>query len=879
MTTARIDFTALGYRPRLEPVVLIAGLPVVFTVAGVMPTAATVSSGTVDPLWWPGTGTLTETLPDGSTWNPVRDLLDPTVVWSLRSALELLRGEVKVEALPIDLFDHGGAATALLSRRSAATGQLLAAEVSASSSTWTLGSTIGFDSAGGIAHCGREAISYAGKTSTTLTGVVRGLYGSVAMPHRLGAARGASDPLVTAGSLPRYVQGRRATVWLCRVSADGTTLSDPTLVFTGLVGAGVTLVRGGTRWQITLDPLTEALARAPDLPVELFGWHHLGWDQSLGGVPIVVDSGVGAGEGLDANVNNGWSPNLGAVIEGWQFRRRPTTVIELSRTGDGRLRVSNNSAGESRVYSALEPHELAVPAGESREFEGATDTLLVMDGRVLLQSQDFARVPSTLAFTVGTPRPGEAFVALVADTDEIEHFVSVIRGRDAGTNVITLTQRSVRWSGDAWENIRAARITERTTAKVGVLATGSTAVGALRALAVAMASLGGVDDFDSAVDWDRIAAVFSSVPSVGLPEQRLYEIGAGDDTMLTLLADEARLRGATLTMRGGRISVVRAASFAASEAVGQTEITARDVLTDDGVPVPYEVIDQPEPPATGITFELHDGTELRFIDDTFASEFGAGSVVKCKALKWIPESERARSASPRALAQAAQQILGVLAEPQRIVRLTLGQRFFGLEPGDLVLLTHDEIPSWDGTRGVSNLVCQVDEVSREIFGGKGRITASLRVSDSGLGGYAPAALVAVGGISGGSAIVGLDNTSAFGSSCFAPPGESPTYGFEVGDVVTLGQYDAATITVSEVQRTIVAIDRVFHSITLSSAPSAGLVALAGTQYALVLRTATWTQATAAPVGDVPAQRDRFAFVADATTQAFSDSASPKRFAA
>jgi hypothetical protein len=871
MTSARIDFADLGRRPRLEPVVLVAGLPVVFTVAGVMPTAATVSSGTVDPLWWPGVGSLTETLPDGSTWNPVRDLLDPTVVWSLRSALELLRGEVKVEALAIDLFDRGGAATALLSRRAAAAGQLLAAEVSASSSTWTLGSTLGFAAGGGIAHCGREAISYAGKTSTTLTGVVRGLYGSAAMPHRVTAARGASNPMVTAGSLPRYVQGRRATVWLCRVSADGTTLTDPTLLFTGLVGAGVTMVRGGTRWQLTLDPLTEALARAPDLPVELYGWHHLAnsspYDFSL--MATVLG-------GLGPNINGGWSPNLAEVVSKWNEQLQAATSIRIA-PANGQLTLTNSAGSPIEVGSILEPRRVMVPANGTASFDSAPDTLLVMEGGIKLDVINFARIPSTLSHSVTDPAPGAAYIALVADTDETEHFTAQIVLRDATNRTISLAARSTDRASD---RITAARITERTTAKVGILATGATAIGALRALAVAMASLGGVDDFDSAVDWDRIASVFRSVPTVGLPEGRAYEIGSGDDTLLNLLADECRLRGATLTMRGGRISAVRAASFAASEAVGVTQITARDVLTDSGVPVPYEVIDQPEPPATSVAFELRDGTTLRYTDDTFASEFGSTSVVECKALSWVAwvGGQSPRGVTGDQLAQVAQQILGVLAEPQRIVRVTLGQRFMGLEPGDLVLLTHDEIPSWDGTRGVSNLVCQVDEVSRELFGGKGRVTASLRVSDSGLGGYAPAALVSVDGISGSSAIVALDNTSAFGPSCFAPPGESPTYGFEVGDVVTLGQYDAATITVSEVQRTIVAIDRVFHSITLSSAPSAGLVALAGTQYALVLRTAAWTQATAAPVGDVPAQRDRFAFVANDSTGAFSDSAAAKRFA-
>ena len=837
----------------------------VFTVAGSRPTTVAVSSGAVDALWWPGTGTLTETLPDSTSWNPVRDLLDPQAVWSIRTALELVKGDVKVEALPIDLFDRDGAATALLSRRSAATGQLLATELSAAGTAAVLASTTGFASAG-VAHVGREAIGYTGKTSTTLTGLTRGLYGSTATAHRLGSAVGSSTPLVTAGTLPRYLQGRRATVWLC--SVDGTTLSDPTLIFTGIVGAGVTMVRSGTRWQITLDPLTEALARAPDLPVQLSGWHHLADSPS----PLAA-----AGGSLGPSDNNGWSPTIADVVSVWNTRHLTATSIALEVT-DGRLRVSNQAGGtqHSRVGSLLDPGVLWVPPNGTAEFDGAPDTCLVLEGWIKLQANDFARVPSTLSYSVTSPAPGSANFALIADTDETEHFAAYIATRDAATNTIQLSARSTE-RGAA--RVRAARVTKRTTAKIGVIAGGSNCVGPLKAMATALGQLGGVDDFAGAVDWDRIAAVFRSVPSVGLPEAREYEIGSGDDTVLTLLADEARLRGATLTMRAGLISVVRAASFAASEAVGVTEITSADVLTDGGVPIPFEVIDQPEPPATSISFELRDGTVLRFTDDTYAQEFGSSTVIECRALRWMPSDAFRLGLPAPALAAASQQILGVLAEPQRIVRLTLGQPFMGLEPGDIVLLSHDEIPAWDGTRGVSGAVCQVDEVSRELFGGKARITASLRLGETGLGGYAPAALVAAGGLSGASTTVQLDTTTGFGASCFAPAGESPAYGFEIGDVIVLSQYDARTITVTEIQRTVTAVDRALHRLTIDSAPSAGMVTQAAAQYGVVVRTAAWTQATAAPVGDVAAQRDRMAFVADDATQAFSDAAAAKRFAA
>jgi hypothetical protein len=182
--------------------------------------------------------------------------------------------------------------------------------------------------------------------------------------------------MVTAGSLPRYVQGRRATVWLCRVSADGTTLTDPTLLFTGLVGAGVTMVRGGTRWQLTLDPLTEALARAPDLPVELYGWHHLAnsspYDFSL--MATVLG-------GLGPNINGGWSPNLAEVVSKWNEQLQAATSIRIA-PANGQLTLTNSAGSPIEVGSILEPRRVMVPANGTASFDSAPDTLLVMEGGI-----------------------------------------------------------------------------------------------------------------------------------------------------------------------------------------------------------------------------------------------------------------------------------------------------------------------------------------------------------------------------------------------------------------------------------------------------------------------------------------------------------------
>lgn len=866
MTVSRVDFAALGRGERVEPVVLIAGVPVVLTVGGTRPTAfAVTGGGTFDALWWPGVYT-TITLPGAVSWDLVRDILDPREVWVTRQSLDLAKGDVQVEPLAVDLLDRNSVATVLLSRRNIAPAHLLAEEATDTAAAFVCDATSGFDAAG-VAHVGREAVYYSGITGgTDLTITSRGKFGSKTAGHKVNPYR---PPVVTPGALPRYVQGRRATVWLCRVSADGATLYDPTLWHIGIVGAGVQLVSGGTRWQVTLDSITEVLRTAPDVGVDLYGWQHAR-NQS----PLTAQGGASYLHEIGPETNGGWSPTFEAFKTSWNAAARAASQPFELRTGSsGDATVIANVAGSFTLHAWLPPMTGAWE-GPSGGFalEGAPDTCLLLDGTLFLSPDHYARIPTVIEYTVTDPAPGTARYTITADTDETEGVAAVILSADGTAKSVTVRADIPETDGAA--RARALRCTQRTPAKVGILAEGSTALGAVRALALAVDALGGADDEAGAIDWDHLAATFRAVPLSSIPEQRAYRVGASDDTLLTILADEARLRGCTLAVRRGRVTAIRAASFAASEAVGAVEITAGDVLVEGDPPqrLPIEVVDQPEAPITRVEFVLRDEATFAYQDDTFASEFGTARAVECRALAHVPAGVFSLAGLSEAIGRHAQQILGVLAEPQRTVKVPLGPTFLGLEPGDLVVLTHDEVPNWDGSRGVAGAVCQVDAVERSVFGGSGRVMATLRLGETGLGGYAPASLVAGGGLTGGSTVVLLDTSSAFGASCFAPPGESPAYGFAVGDVVVLSQYDAESITVTEITRTLVAVDPVAHTLALDSAPSAGMVTQAAAQYGVVVRTAPWTAVTSD-------QQARSAFVAAAATGAFSDSEPPRRWAA
>ena len=890
MTTARIDWsTALSPGARVVPVILVAGVPRVLTPAGVRPTTVAVTSGTVDPLFWPGMGTLTETLPDASTFDPVADLLDPREVFEVFERASVLKGDVRVEALTFSLLDTDGAATALLSVMEARVAQVLAADVSDTDTAFTLGATGGFP-ASGIACCGRETFLYSSISGSDLITslVTRARYGSSLRAH---GAPAEHPPLVVAGG-PRHWQSRLATLWLCALSADGTTLSDPTLVYAGTVGAGVQLKGNLSRWSVPLDHITESLARKLDTPpIDLYGFAH--YSTAPEAHPMVVGSATFARGPVDslslqwsgASDNGGWHPDLSSFV------RAADAVFSAGTTGAGRIQVDTNgkmvvrqrgSDASPRWFSARAAWDINI-LRDYRVDDDTTPAAWVSDARApeacfrlqgwvkIPSASDFARIPSTLSwsYTTADGSLGAAVPSLIAETRGGENFVATILERDAsGQRVRVLPVDS-----------RDPLCVRRTAAKLGIVARGASVVAALRAGAAGIDALTGQDLYQSAVDWDDLERAFSGVASGGLPQQREYRFTSDADSFLAILIDELRLRGMCLAMRYGRITGVRLASLSDTEST-VASITESDLLTADGKELPVEVIDSTEPLATAVVFTIphYDGRERRvsIVDTTFQGEFGDGAAVECKALMGVPLNIVVNVADTLSgLYAVAQQLLGPMAEPSRSIRLPLSGALLGLQPGQLVAFTHSRIPSWSGTRGITAAVCQVAEVRRELFGGKLRATATLRLQSSAAVGYAPEVMVAAGGLSAVSPIVTLDLTTGWGAQCHAQDrtasgalSTDPTPGFAVGDKVVLSQN--ARTPISDESFTVVTVTA--STITLDGNPSAGMVTAAASQYGVSLRWADYDTATAR-------QHTGFAWIADTGGTLGAGSAAGKRWAA
>ena len=873
MTTARIDWSA-AFAAGFEGVVcvLIEGLPIILTPSGKVPTATAVTAGTVDPAWWKGTGSLTVTRPDGSTFSPVLDVLDANAVWELYSTARPADGTAEVEPVRFDLFDADGAVTAILSARDARLARGLASDVAAAGSI-PLDSVTGVPSSGYL-HIGRECVGYSSLSGSsavvTGTGAGRGLFGSTARAHVVGS--GSRRPLVVVDTYPRSIEGRIARVFLCKLV--GTTLYDPTLVASGVVGAGSQLTAKLMRWQVTIDSPIAALSRKFDkIPVRVTGYQYSsGFD-----TPLTINwQGI---TGLGPADPEGWSPNAGLFIRTLDARAVALGYgIRVGYTGD-RARITATGPGGDITWSIVacwdNPNPRTGTTPNLGENTGIMpECVMHLDGALRVsEANQWDLLPSTLSWTVTTPASGHAYAALVADTDTTKRLFARITARDASSKTLMLQadmRVPFRLGYEPIEREAASRITKPTTATLGILATGDTALGALCALTTALDEIQGSTIAASVVDWDGIARVFASIPTGAITEARSFRFSGDEDSLLAPLIHEARLRGASLCIRRGLVSAFRPANFAA------TEFVVADLDEGDLIPgEPVEVVDGVEPVATAVRFALPDGGSFTYRDTTSAAEYGEGKIIDCKALESATGLDLA--SLPVTLQGFAQQILGVLSEPQRLIRVVVGPDLWNLDTGDLVTLTHSAIPDWRGNRGLDLALCQVMEARRAWYGGKSRVQLALRLAeDTTLAGYAPSALVNAGGISG--AAVTIDTTSPWGSNGFAldvdangnPVTGKPLQGFLAGRKVTLSQLDAES-PIADESFTIVSMTDT--TVTLDASPSAGMVTAAASRYGCLLRFAPWTDTA------VTANQRAFLYIADHVAEDLGSGDAPKRWAA
>ncbi len=870
MAVNRIPWGTAARGDRLELCVLVAGYPHPIVPAGVTLTAVA-WTGDPDPAWHPGTSGFTSkpwlAVPTGRPDDP------PHLVVSEK--LSPVQGTIDVEPLQLSLDDPRGAVTELIASRDAMPATPIRATLTAASpGPLDVVSTEGFPSSG-VVYLGREVIAYSGKTATSFTGLTRARYGTVAQDHRFVSSQirpSVFGDVPGATTLPGLL-GRRVTVWLLRFTG-ATTATDPSLMFDGRAGAGASL--RGAGWAIPVEHAIASLSQElRAVPLTFSGYHHqttaargfTAQEPDHAGHPLWLRwngrNALLTGRAGDPDAD-GWHATPGAFVDA--FRRGLLDAglgsdVSLAVGADGSVSIGATNGGPSQllVYAGW-------PAPDGNFYASAEDTAAAhrtppmpaayvpLQGTVRLTAREAGQVPTLPS---GLPADMQArYAAVVGEGDDLQAVtIEEVYASPPGLRVLPLRgQRVV--------------LFEPTGATVGIAVSYSNwwqawELGVLPLWDNVQGLNGAADSFD----WPRVRAVASRAAAAAafIPRPRDYLLAPGDE-LAAVLANELRLTGLCLTTWRGRIACVRAVEVAATEPLA-AQIPKRDLL--DGDPAVTEVADGL---ATVFSFTVPGQGTVRAVDVAAEAEHGAGDAIECDAGA-VRLDGFSIDAEWERIAQAGMTVLGPHRHPYRVATVRLPAAYAGVELGQTVTLDDWLLPTGEGARGLSSVPCVV--VGRRLHLTEAFVELDLRLSASGLTGYAPEALVSA--VSGAALTIDTsylgsdqgphgfaDDLLADDASARADGGTST---FTAGDEVQLVELDTAT-PAAPFRATVLSASST--TVTLDASPGATWATLAATPGKVLLAFAPYADATTA-------QR-RYCYLADASDHLIDGNTRARRYA-
>lgn len=897
---ARVDWSTAAQGARVVPILLIHGVPVVIVPEGVTLTGCSLSSP--DSAWWPG-----NTFADWSGYVKAWLSLGGDGVTISERATPATSQLLEVSEVTLRLSDVDLAVTALFANEDSANATYITAEVSASAATVNVVSTANF-AASGTFYLDQEAIAYSGKTATSFTGCTRGQYGSKATRHLYSASQGSGLGNPQCTDIVVEVVGLPATLWLGQVSSAGV-LTAVQLEHFGIIGGGPVLAGGGEDqsdgWVISVDHAIKRMGQTiRAAAVSVGGYAHPGnlSARTTGISPSADDLTpfylrMAASAAVASNVMvltgdaaapdlGGWHPTREAYVDALNFAGVSfgAGTFSASLRSGNRLHVSFTSApSTSRYYYAraacCAAYDIASEVSATSfvyDFgEMAEAWVPIMAGSpVYLSASDYAAVPAAPAAT------NAAFVLIFGDdndrssrrvaritgqgTSGVASFVTctalttaaTVRGASTGTSGSGSPSGPTLWRGGYYG--AGFIITEPTTARLGFYVSSSSWVSALQtfvqSLDVEYASVA------DAIDFTRMQAIADAYPSpIDTRREYVFDLNT---TLLSVLQNEAALNGFALTMYRGRVSITRVAEFAVTETT-QATITSSDL--DAAAPVPTV-----EKASDGLvnTFTVvspDDGVTVNVVDRTSHARYGGQGTITCTMPRSILGAPRDASRLYAQVFAQAVQVLGPLRYPVKTTTVQLPLNKYDLQVGDLATLTLWRVPNGSGGRGITGAVAQVTARTVKLYGDDngGHVTYTFRLNPNNLSGYAPAMLVAAGGIAG--AVVTQD-TSTISGGLSGTSGDAGT--FAVGDLVRLVEIDSTSPTAAT-DHTVAAVGAT--TITLNPAPSGTFAALAASALKVVVRYQDWTAVIA---GANAATQGKYAFLADTSYEL--DSTHPAR---
>lgn len=861
---------------------LIAGCPYL-----IVPDDVEVASITwtdeADEAWHVGTS------PTLAPWllcrGPVTPDVPPLVV---EESIAPVAGTLDIRSLTLWLADVDDAVVHAFAATEVLPFTRLTAPLDAADTTVHVESTAAFSSGGGVAHVGRERITYAGITATTLTGCVRGTAGTRARSLAIAgqAHRVYAQPDGAAvESLPQ-LRGRRATVWMLDLE-DGVG-TDPTLVYDGRVASDCGLAENGAAFEIPIEHALRALSAPATAPaVTLYGYAHGSTPRSLTGSPgrLFNDSPVRA-----AWVGGGSWTFLSLTRaagdpdhEGWSASREQFVerLNRASRLGANNIRLSLWSSGilaayasdgvvdrRLSVYFGWAEQERSDPADADATRASATvysvgtmpSACLWMVGPVHLDAADLALIPPVPAFPLGDQ--SAARWTLTAERDN-----GLLPRASVTVAISALTTASVGGFAtciDASESVTTTYstwlLTRPTRATLGLRAEGTRWWSVIRyGVLDQLDAWQGLDQLSGSVAWDRVASV--ATRAAVWPASRRYQLDLARP-VVELLQNEARLSGGVLATWRGRLAMAWIREAAVTEAtrfaIGDDHLRrgehARLTRATDGL-------------ATAWRLTFPEGDTLTVVDGGAIAESGAGETWSATVPQGVVDAGAIRSADfVAALTQLGAATLAPWVRPYEVVTVPGDLRLADIELGDVGTVSEWCLPEADGSRGLNGRAATV--ISRSVDFDTGSVEVRARLSPTTIAGYAPAMLVA--SISG--AVCTADLVTV-GASGFAddydddgePRGDGGAGTFTPGQVVRLLQLDTDT-PATPFEAVVVAVDGA--DVTLDAAPGSSWEAAAAAG-PVMLSFAAWSDA-------LPEQH-RWVYVASRVTLAQPDGSTGRRW--
>ena len=878
MTIARINWTTATRGARVVPGVLIAGVPHLITIPGVSITGVTWTDDS-DPAWFVGSS------PSVKGWLANGRDAAPLVIEERASPVQ---GKLSVRVPDVELYDDEGVITRLLASRSLPF-VLLAADLSATGTTLTTDvpdASVIFG-ASGVAHIGRERITYTGTSGGSLTGCTRGTAGTAAIAYRAQSGHRVYAAPSGVDVLPSVVK-RRVTLWALLINDAGAVV-DPTLLADCRGAIGATLDSSRAAWSLPLRHVIDVLSEKADAPfITVRGIMHRGigfrgasivgenvpdynalcatWQAPSGGggATMCLESG---GTGVDV----GWHPTRESFLSDWNVTAAGLSTTLNTNPANGTLGVFAAHGSDRRLVARFgwEGRTVASPDDPTDGTERTAvysntpfpDACMWLYGAVPFSPSDIAQVPS-----LPGALPADVIAYWTLRTERDNGFVPkrTITSKIRAVGSSTLTLEAV----DVQENSHAALlITRPTAARLGLWAEGPSWPDVIRhGVLTPLADARGLDHLQDAFAWDHLVNVVRSSPGLG-SDARRYDLDI-TEPLTELFNNETRLHAGALVTHHGRVSM---ATFP------EVPITARTVAsftTTDFLASELPNVSQcRDDLATSFKITLPNGDVVRVVDAAAVKESGEGEEIEVTAPRGCL-TETAAGLPLETITGLAVSTLAPWSHPYDVAELPLPLAAVGVEIGDIISVKEWSVPNLDGGRGLHAPGFPSEPVRCMVFGRKidlsdGHVVLSVRMAGGAVYGYAPSALVS--GITG--AVLTLDTVTCgpcgFGAT-YREDGTLRTDGgadyFEPGFKVLLLEIDTETPGTpfsAEVVSTSGA------TVTLDSAPGAAWEALASAGR-VMLEFVRWDTATV--------DQKQWAYIADDATNTLSDGTLARRYA-